>query len=308
MNERKAKYAGCLVGLAVGDALGAPLEFWSKEKVNEHINIKGLKMSSFSRGEIVYPVGFYTDDTSQAICLAESLIEKGFDLDDQFKRYRKWFFEGYATPLDDKQYGIGQQTLRVLMEATRPIYELDHHIEKAGGNGSLMRSAPVGLYYQGNFEEIQEKSLYSSHVTHPNQVASWACVILNTVISLCIDGQDKSAILSLVKEVYKEKMPKEIEDCLSTDYFSMKTFEYPVHGYSLNTLEIALWAWLTSDTFEQSIEKAIRLGNDTDTFAAVTGAIAGSYYGINSIPDVWRNNLMKSGYLHLLAEKLDQTI
>lgn len=301
---RKSKYTGCLIGLAVGDALGAPFEFWSGKKVNEHIDTKGLNMHAFLRGEVEFPTGFYTDDTSQMICLAESLVEKGFDLDDQFQRYRSWFFEGYATPFGDTQYGIGQQTLKVLMMPKRPSHNVEIHIEKAGGNGSLMRCAPIGLKYQGDYNEINDKSFRASHLTHPNRIASWSCVVLNTIISLCIDGYDKRQVLQIIRKRFKNELPTEIIECISTDYTSMNSADHVVCGYSLTTLGVALWAWLTSETFEMSIERAIRLGSDTDTFAAVTGAITGSYYGIDKIPNVWKAGVLRSEYIQQLGERL----
>lgn len=298
------KFRGCLIGLAIGDALGTPFEFWRKEKVIEYLKNNELKLVSFQRGEVRYPAGFYTDDTSLTLCLAISLIEKGFSLDDQFERYYKWLTEGYLTPLGFC-YGVGQQTFRALNKGLKSGDLLDGSDEKAGGNGSLMRSAPLGLYYQGNLDEIKEKSLLSSYITHNNLIAGWSCVVLNSIISLILENKQKDEILQFISSYFSKEIPKEINDCLTLDYQSLGN-EYPfqVSGHSLDTLRIALWSWQTSDNFETSIKKVITLGNDTDTFGAVTGSLAGCYYGYAEIPDRWKRKVIKGNYIKSLALQL----
>lgn len=299
------KYKGCLVGLAVGDALGVPVEFWHQEKISKFLEKNSLEMRSFSMGETTFPAGYYSDDTSQMICLAESLIEKEFDLDDQFNRYKKWFLEGYATPLGNKSYGIGQHTLRVLMKPIRTQYSLESNDEKAGGNGSLMRSAPIGLYYHGDLRQIKEKSFESSFVTHNNRIAGWCCTVLNAAISLVIDGNSKNTILPIIKSFYGNELPESITECLTEKYEKLENyFPFSISGYSLDTLRIALWAWQTTDTFEDSLSAVIRLGGDADTFAVVTGSLTGCYYGYDAIPDRWKYSLMNETYIKSLSEKL----
>lgn len=302
--DLKEKYKGCLSGIAIGDALGTPFEFWRKEKVIKYLEDKELKLVSFQRGEQDYPAGFYTDDTALTLCLAMSLIENGFSLDDQFRRYRKWLTEGYMTPLGFC-YGVGQQTFRVLNRELKGVDLLDGSNEKESGNGSLMRCAPIGLYYQGNLDKIKEKSLLSSYITHNNIIAGWICVVLNSMISLILENKKKEEILNLVSSYFSKEIPKEINDCLIVDYNSLGS-EYPfqISGYSLDTLRIALWSWQTSEDFMGSIKKVITLGNDTDTFAAVTGALTGCYYGYAGIPDGWREKVMNKENIIKIAELL----
>src|SRR3989338_11362165 len=185
-NKILDQYRGCLIGLALGDALGVPFEFWKKENVIKYFDNHDLEIKNFSRGDINFPAGFYSDDTAMMICLAESLLEKNFDLDDQFERYQKWYLTGYATPFDDRCYGIGQQTLKSLMSKI-DFNTMDGSDERAGGNGSLMRCAPIGLYYQNQHEEIKNKSLLASYLTHNFHLSGWACIILNTIISFIIN-------------------------------------------------------------------------------------------------------------------------
>ena len=304
-NKILDQYRGCLIGLALGDALGVPFEFWKKENVIKYFDNHDLEIKNFSRGDINFPAGFYSDDTAMMICLAESLLEKNFDLDDQFERYQKWYLTGYATPFDDRCYGIGQQTLKSLMSKI-DFNKMDGSDERAGGNGSLMRCAPIGLYYQNQHKEIENKSLLASYLTHNYHLSGWTCVILNAIISLIINGYDKKQILSEIKNIYKNTAPDEIKKILEVDYGSMGEFSHNVSGYSIDTLKIALWSWLTSENYLESIKKVILLGNDTDTFGAVTGAIAGCYWGYDSIPIEYKLPVKKHDFIVNLAEKLWQ--
>lgn len=302
------KYTGCLMGLAIGDALGTPFEFWNKMQISEHLSNSSLCMRDYERGGRNFPKGFYSDDSSQMICLAESLTEKGFDLDDQYNRYRKWLLHGYATPMGDKSYGAGQHTLKVLMKESRQKDDLDGQDKFAGGNGALMRCAPIGLYYQGNLDEIKEKSLLSAYVTHNSSLSGWCCVIVNCAISLIIDGNSKEHILNIIKNHFNNELPKNLYYSLSEDYQNMPDFPFKISGYSFDTLQIALWSWIRAQSFEESLNNAIRLGNDVDTFAAITGALAGCYWGYESIPDQWKDNLLRADYIKDLAVALEKKL
>ena len=294
---------GSLVGLACGDYLGMPYEFKQPQKVKAYFRSHKLKPV---RGKIFNKevVGYYTDDTSQAICLAESLVEKGFDVKDQFDRYKKWFLEGYATPHDDKAYGTGQNTLRVLMRQTRDSLP-DKLINnpKAGGNGALMRCAPVGLRYYKETASLIENSIKSAIITHNNEIAAWSCVVLNLFIGYALEGKNKETYcLQAINTI--EGIPSELQSLLKTDLTKIDEDRLQTRGYSLYTLATALYAFLTTGTFEDCVTKAIAIGGDTDTQGAVSGALAGAYYGYDSIPKEWRGNLIKHEYIRNLAEKL----
>jgi|SRR3989344_1129322 len=297
------QYKGCLIGLALGDVLGMPFEFWQKDAVAKHFSCNDLSVKDFFRGGIKFPAGFYSDDTAMTICLAESLLEKDFNLDDQFERYHKWYQYGYATPSDSFSYGVGQQTLRALTQKI-DFNKMDGLDERGGGNGSLMRCAPIGLHYHGDIQEIKDKSLLASYITHNYHIAGWSCVILNAIITLIIEGCTKDVILSKVSSTYGNLIPGEIKDVLNLEYDKIDDYCYPVSGYSVDTLRIAIWSWMTSENYLESIKKVILLGNDTDTFGAVTGAITGCYWGYDLIPDVHRSFIMKQDYIVKLAEKL----
>ena len=297
------RYKGVLLGLAVGDVLGTPFEFWNADKVINYLLKHELEVFNFERGGVKYQKGFYTDDTAQTICLAESLLEKEFDLSDQYNRYYKWFTNGYATP-DGKCYGAGQQTIRSLIKGNIiSIDEMNGQDDRAGGNGSLMRCAPIGLYYQSDYKLIKKNSLLASYVTHNNLIAGWSCVVLNTLISLIINGVEKNELLSRVLKEYSD-CPEEIKNILKLNYIDLNKDELEINGYSLNTLKIAIWSFLNTDNFKDCIAQVMLLGNDTDTFGAVVGALAGSYYGYSGIPNSWSENVNNGEHLLNLAMNL----
>lgn len=301
------KARGCLVGLACGDYLGMPYEFGLPQKIREYFSSHKLKPISSSIGTRVFPPGFYTDDTSLTICLAESLIENGFDTKDQFKRFKKWFYEGYATPFGDKAFGVGMRTLQSLTKQSEDNLPTEITDDpKAGGNGALMRCAPIGIRYSQSPDQLTSNSLLSAIITHNNTIASWSCVILNSFISYALKGMDKKDFRNLLLNNIKD-LPKELKDLLKADLNQRKEDQLQTSGYSLHTLAIALFSFFNTDNFEDCITKAIALGGDSDTQGAVTGALAGAYYGEKAIPTVWRTTLMRREYIEKLAERLIKT-
>ena len=173
------KFTGCLLGLACGDYLGLPFEYVNDKKIKELFK-QGFELTptnkiNTKRGKL--PIGYYSDDTAQMICLAESLIHNGFDTKDQLNRYRKWLLEGYATPQsNDKAIGVGQHTFKALLKKNNIIPTEITNDDKEGGNGALMRCAPIGLMYFNDSETLIEKSILSGLVTHNNQIAVFSCV------------------------------------------------------------------------------------------------------------------------------------
>lgn len=301
INSILEKYKGCLEGLVIGDVLGAPFEFLPAKEVCKIILKDGLNIKDNNYAGRNLTSGFYTDDSAMTICLAESLLEKKFDLNDQFFKYRKWYLEGYASA-NGRCYGIGQQTLRALMKNNLEIKY--GHNPSAGGNGSLMRSCPIALYYLGRYEEIKNKSILASRVTHENDDASWSCVVFNSIISLLIKGADRKEVLNMVLDIHNGYTPKNIKEILLIDYEKINSNNLSVSGFSLDTLRIAIWSLINADDFEDGITRVIMLGNDTDTFAAVTGALLGCYFGHESIPDRWKGKVVNFEYINKLAESL----
>lgn len=305
-NNLSNKYRGCLVGLACGDYLGMPVEFLpTREKIIEVFGSEEVRPMDVIRGNEVKPAGYYTDDTAQAICLAESLIEKGFDIEDQFIRYKKWAYEGYATPDGSRAFGIGQNTARILR--SQKLDELPTKLKdnpKAGGNGALMRTAPIGLMYFNDPKLLKDKSIQSAIITHNNEVSAWSCVILNFLIAYAVKGINKDLMIDKLLDESLVEMPVILHDLLNQDIKLIDPNKLENSGWSYNTLNIALYSFFTTDSFNDAINKAIFIGGDTDSQGAVTGALTGAYYGYNAIPEEWKRKLMRREEIEELGEMI----
>lgn len=299
------RFKGCLIGLAVGDYLGMPVEYMSKDKINRVFKDgKLVPMDCYHRGGEKKPAGYYTDDTSLSICIAESLIEVGFDEKDQFRKFQKWFNDGYATPYGDKAFGIGQNTLRVLLSGDPDKLETQlKHNPKKGGNGALMRCSPIGLAYHKDPLDLMEKTCQSTIITHNNEMAVWSSITHNMFIRYALLSYKKEGFIDTFLKEYPY-CPNELKSCLKTDFVTLDENSLETTGYTLNTLKISLYSFLTTNNYEDCISKAIFVGGDTDTQAAVAGSLAGAYYGVEAIPRDWTHKLLRSNYISELAKRL----
>lgn len=272
--------AGALLGLAVCDALGAPLEF-KKRDTYEHI--KGM----VGGGHFNLKAGTYTDDTAMALCLAASLVEcDGFDADDQMKRYVRWYLEGYMSATG-QAIGMGKATWRALRhfidtgEHSVPIGKF-----QADGNGSLMRLAPIAIFYADDMESAIKYAGLSSRTTHNSQEAEDACKYFVSLLVGAINGYGKHEILDPVYWSGPELHPN-IKNVSQGSYAALTRSQIKSTGYVVDTLEAALWAFSNTTTFKDGALLAVNLGGDADTIGAVYGQIAGAYYGEVAIPSDW---------------------
>ncbi len=280
MIELKDRYLGSLLGLAVGDALGAPVEF---EKRGSFPPVEEMRAG----GPFNLQKGQWTDDTSLALCLGFSLVEKNtFDPYDQIERYIKWFREGYMS-CTGNCFDIGNTTKAALLryEEHKDIYagaETD-----PATNGSLMRLAPVPLFYFKNLEETLKYAELSSKVTHAPLNCLKACADLSLYIHRALKGLSK-------EEIFAD----------STIDFKKSYEEVSGKGDALLCLEGAMWCFYHSQSFEEGVKMAVNLGDDTDTTAAVFGQLAGAFYGVQSIPAPYLNDLWDKKLIEDLALKL----
>jgi ADP-ribosyl-[dinitrogen reductase] hydrolase len=297
------RYRGCLVGLAVGDALGTTLEFMAPGSFEPIKDIIG-------GGPFRLKPGQWTDDTSLALCLAESLVErKGFDPKDQMERYVRWFREGYLSS-NGRCFDIGNTTRDALTRFERtgnPFSGAIH--ERSAGNGSIMRLAPVPLYYADDPQEAIVKSGESSRTTHGAQVAVDACRYLGALLVGAVRGASKKDLLaagySPVPGCWDgEALHPVIAEVALGSFKAKRPPEIRGTGYAPKTLEAALWALYSTDTFRDGALLAVNLGDDADTTGAVYGQIAGAYYGYHGIPEEWRERIVKRGLIESLAEGL----
>ena len=296
-------YRGSLLGLATGDALGAPLE--------------GRRPGSFEPVDDMTGGGFHniepgqwTDDTSMALCLAESLVERcGFDPTDQLKRYVRWFREGHLSSTG-KAFGIGNTTMEALLcfEETGDPY-CGPTAPNRAGNGSIMRLAPVPLFFAQRPQEAIERSAETSLTTHGAREAVDGCRYFGALLLGAVSGVSKEELLSeryCPVAGYWEQNPlaSRIDRVASGSFKRKEPPEIEGSGYVVRSLEAALWAFHRSDSFEKGCLLAVNLGDDADTTAAIYGQLAGAFYGEEAIPESWRSKLSRRDLIEGLAEKL----
>ena len=303
LSERKNRYRGCLIGLAAGDALGTTLEFKRPGTFKPINDIVGGGPFGLKAGE-------WTDDTSMALCLAESLIERGgFDPVDQLKRYVRWYREGYLSSTG-RCFDIGGTTRTALLRFEKTGEpNCGPTDESSAGNGSIMRLAPVPLFYSERATEAIEKSGESSRTTHGTLVAVDACRYLGGLIVGAVNGVAKEELLSehfSPVEGYWDKRPlaKDIEKIASGSFKRKSPPEIKGTGYVVRSLEAALWAFYHSSSFKEGCLKAVNLGDDADTTGAVYGQLAGAYYGEKAIPDDWQSKLALRELIESYADRL----
>jgi ADP-ribosylglycohydrolase len=303
----RSRFQGSLLGLAAGDALGTTLEFMRPGSFSPINDIIGGGPFDLAPGE-------WTDDTSMALCLAKSLIEKtGFDPFDQLERYLLWYRTGYLSS-NGRCFDIGITTSGALhrFERTRepfPGPDAPH----TAGSGSLVRLAPVPMFYARHHVQALDYSADSSRTTHAAPQAIDACRYYGALVLGALLGQSKDLLLSLPKswrfldllaieglsgldptvvEVvngsYKEKQPPYIQGS----------------GYVVRGMEAALWAFYQSNDFREGALLAANLGDDADTTTAIYGQLAGAYYGIEGIPAEWRTRIVQADLILSFADKL----
>ena len=297
------RYRGCLSGLAAGDALGTTLEFTPPGSFEPIDDMTG-------GGPFGLQPGQWTDDTSMALCLATSLVEAGgFDPGDQMTRYVRWWREGYLSSTG-RCFDIGNTTCRALsrFEETGEPFAGPRDPDSAG-NGSLMRLAPVPMFFAGDPAEAIERSADSSKTTHGAEEAVDACRYFSGLLVGALKGVDKAALLSdrncPVEDHWRRNPLAERIDAVAAGSFKDKEPpEIKGEGYVVRSLEAALWAFHGSTDFRDGALLAVNLGDDADTTGAIYGQIAGAHYGIEAIPAQWRKRLAMNAEIESLADQL----
>lgn len=288
------RFRGALLGLAVGDAVGTTLEFKAPGSFQPIDDMVGGGPFDLSPGQ-------WTDDTSMALCLAASLVEKrGFDPRDQMERYLRWWKEGYLS-VTGHCFDIGTTVRSALLRflSTGEPYSGSTDPNTAG-NGSIMRLAPVPLFYSANARLAIEQAANSSRTTHGAATAVDGCRFLAALIVGALDGATKAELLSL------DYCPLSLHPEIARVAAGSFKQEAPPRGtgFVVDSLEAALWAFHHTADFREGCLKAANLGQDADTTAAVYGQLAGAFYGEAGIPVEWRERLAKSDLIVSLADQL----
>jgi ADP-ribosyl-[dinitrogen reductase] hydrolase len=246
--------------------------------------------------------GQWTDDTSMALCLASSLVDcEAFDLKDQIDRYCAWFEDGYWSSTG-YCFDIGRTVLSALHSYRRtgnPCAGSGH--ARTAGNGCIMRLAPVAMFFYPDEEAAMRFSAESATTTHQVPECLDAATILGRTIVRALRGLPKDAVLEPL--ALASESPQ-LQDVARGCYLSKRYNQIRGSGYVTECLEAALWCFAHTDSFENAVLKAVNLGGDADTTAAVCGQIAGSFYGERAIPRTWLRSLHLAWEIRDLSDRL----
>ena len=266
------KIKGMLWGLIVGDALGSPIQFSSKDN---HPWITEMEYCSVFN----VPAGFWTDDGSMAMCIMDSFVRKnGYDINDVAETFVKWLKNGYLSSIEGRSFDVGGATSSSLFNFAN-TGTLVNGVESSQGNGSIMRFAPSYIIARSlNRPEIVREV---SDVTHASNRVREICDVLALILDLHMAGGRSSYGPGV--ETPREKVPNS--------------------GWCVDSLNAAMWAFNTTKTFEEGMIAAVNLGGDSDSIGAIYGQIAGAYYGFDAIPERWLKAVKTWEKVDVLIEK-----
>ncbi|MBC7540209.1 MAG: ADP-ribosylglycohydrolase family protein [Bacteriovorax sp.] len=296
----KSKFFGSFLGLAVGDALGAPIEFEVRDSYKEVIEMR-------EGGPFNLKIGQWTDDTSLALCIAMSLIEKrNFDPEDIIHRFHQWFRVGYLS-CTGHCFDIGNTTKAALLRYEEKGELYSGSEADPATNGSIMRLAPIPLFFHRNLDQTLFFAGESSRITHAPIECMDACKALALLIHRALSGSPKETVLNYIKG--ELDLCNEIEEILLGSYKRKSRAEISAKGLASTCLEAALWSFDQTDNFNDGVLLAVNLGEDSDTTGAVYGQLAGAFYGIEGIsPDflekLWNREMLESVALDLYKHRI----
>jgi ADP-ribosyl-[dinitrogen reductase] hydrolase len=294
-DPRRDRAIGAFIGLAVGDALGTTIEFKARDS---HPPITGM----VGGGPFHLRPGEWTDDTSMALCLAESLVANQGEIvpKDLADRFVRWWKQG-ENSVTGRCFDIGSTTssaLQSFVRTGRPEGNADPHLT---GNGGIMRLAPVAIWARGDAAKAARLARAQSNVTHAAPECLDAADALARVLTAGINGRGQESLRAGADAGAKAPKVKAIAD---GSWRAKTRSDIRSSGYVVDTLEAALWAVAKSATFEEAVLKAVNLGDDADTVGAVTGQVAGAIWGYSAIPEPWTQCLAWSRRLCVIAERL----
>jgi ADP-ribosyl-[dinitrogen reductase] hydrolase len=288
--EMNSRILGGLFGVACGDALGGTLEFLTRDEgKKKHGYLKDI----IGGGCWDLEPGEVTDDTMMTIAVAEGILDSPENPINYIgERFMKWYL---SKPKD-----IGEIIEFALREYSRSKdwsktakFVHDYSNGMSAGNGSLMRCIPVALYY-GDINKMIEITVKQSKLTHWDEKATRACVFYNKLVNKYINGVSKIPAIREVIEEYPEYKT----------VFQIRKEELEPSGYVVDTLLCSLWCFINTTTFEDAVCEAVNLCGDADTIGAITGGLAGVYYGFEKIPERWKEKILIKDKLTEVAEGL----
>jgi ADP-ribosylglycohydrolase len=298
----KSRILGGLWGAVVGDALGVPVEFESRDEVRSKpvVGMRGY-------GSHHQPPGTWSDDSSLLICTTESLVHREFDPEDMGQRFIAWLNKGLWTPHGDV-FDIGSTTMDALLRISngRPAEQAGGNDEHSNGNGSLMRILPVAVRFAREpIETLFDRISRASAITHAHARSRLACCFYALVVRQLLDGAEPRRAFQEVRTSFEGHFPgnpelRHFRRLVDEDLLTKPEDWILSTGYVIDTLTASLWSLLTTDGFQECVLKAVNLGGDADTTGCVAGGLAGVTYGIESIPSEWIQQLARAKDIELL--------
>ena len=297
--------------MLVGDALGVPYEFHSAREIPSSNEIEFEPPTYFRRAHAGVPIGTWSDDGAQALILLDSLLTRGiFDAEHFAKGLIDWYDRGFMA-VGGKVFDVGIQTATAIRELKSGISpKLSGGFdERSNGNGSLMRVLPLAIWHRGTDEELIAGAFAQSAVTHGHLRSRICCALYCLWARRILQGSEnawKSAIETFYEEFSGES---EVITELETRIFPLNAeYEIKGSGYVVDSLRASVWLVENKNSYEDIVKSAIALGDDTDTTACIAGGIAGIKFGINGIPQRWRENLRGKEIYEPPLEKLLERI
>ncbi|MBQ7453585.1 MAG: ADP-ribosylglycohydrolase family protein [Selenomonadaceae bacterium] len=300
---------GMLLGLAVGDALGVPVEFESRKilKADPVVDMRGY-------GSWNQPAGTWSDDTSLTVAAMESIARlKKIDYADIMKNFLRWYERGDFTATGTR-FDIGNTTRSAIVRYSRkllPPTKCGAIEENSNGNGSLMRILPATTYLFFTRGKIAANELHIIHefsaLTHGHNISKISCGIYSLIAAQLFSGKNISDAFALgindAKKFYGMDEPfANFSRLCDKNFAALPEEKISASGYVLDTLEAALWCLLNTTDYKSLALKVVNLGEDTDTAAAVAGGLAGIVYGVEGIPSDWLDTLKRRDYLEKICD------
>ena len=301
-----------IIGLAIGDAMGVPIEFYDREQLMANPT---TEMTGYGSHNV--PKGSWSDDTSMTLCLIDAINNsKDINLDDIAGNFVKWFEDGKYTPSGNR-FDVGGTCAAAIMNFERGTKAVESGLgdEMSNGNGSLMRIAPL-IYYCYS-KKLDETEIYNivknvSSITHRHEISIMGCFIY---VLFGIELLKNKSLQEAYEKIKTSNYSMFSIDCISKynrileenirDY-DLK--EISSSGYVVDTLEATFWTLFTTDSYDLAIIKAINLGSDTDTVGACVGGLAGIYYGLDKINIKWKQELLKYEYIEEMCNTFNDVL
>jgi ADP-ribosyl-[dinitrogen reductase] hydrolase len=292
------RYAGCLLGLACGDALGGPVEFRPRAEIAR--DYPGGVRDFVGGGWLRLAPGEITDDTQLTLALAQGLGPAGLDMDRVAGAFVAWL---RSNPKD-----VGITTRKALTNLANGMrwdeageaVQREALPEGVGGNGPVMRCAPIALRFRRDRAALVRASIDSARITHADPRCTWSTVAINqAIVHLLEGGTVRDAARAAAEGIEERRVRETLRHAPTLTADTVRG-----SGYVLATVSAALWCLVNRPSLEEAVVAAVGLGEDTDTTAAVTGALAGAAYGVSAIPTRWLDRVQYRNELEVLAARL----